>query len=95
MARICGFVRTAATACSLLPTLMSAQVDEQLAEHFVLEEPIDGDMLQEAVRRCVAFCGVGLQLLACLPWHAWLLQLAARRQLPFHCFHSVHCLHSF
>lgn len=28
-----------------------AQVDEQLAEHFVLEEPIDGDMLQEAIRR--------------------------------------------
>lgn len=27
------------------------QVDEALGEHFVLEEPIDGDMLQEAVRR--------------------------------------------
>ncbi|PRW60865.1 elongation factor G- mitochondrial isoform A [Chlorella sorokiniana] len=30
-----------------------AEVDEQLAEHFVLEEPIDGDMLQEAIRRSV------------------------------------------
>lgn len=30
-----------------------AEVDEELAEHFVLEEPIDGDMLQAAVRRWV------------------------------------------
>jgi len=28
-----------------------AEVDEQLGEHFVLEEPIDGDMLQAAIRR--------------------------------------------
>jgi hypothetical protein len=29
-----------------------AEVDEELAEQFVLEEPIDGDMLAAAVRRC-------------------------------------------
>lgn len=30
-----------------------AEVDEALGEHFVLEEPIDGEMLREAIRRSV------------------------------------------
>ena len=29
-----------------------AEVDEQLGELFLMEEPIDGDTLREAIRRC-------------------------------------------
>jgi hypothetical protein len=41
-----------------------AEVDEGLAERFLLEEPIDGDALRDAVRRCA--CGRGRL------WRQWM-----------------------
>lgn len=44
-----------------------AEVDEALAEHFVLEEPIDGDTLRAAVRRwvCPLRCAVLCRAVPC------------------------------